>query len=347
MVELRHAVEETGYWPEYSVLVVRDAGSVPALSAQSADEWYESARGESGGGTSCGSFARAGNGWLMATASSTPGQVVRMEAYDAAPEDDREGWEDVLETPFRSGSGTAALTLLIGGDPIVTMRLGEPGAYRVRVSRNPGDGPDLWRFRLQFWPAPEELPRWLARHRPPPRTHPTWPPSELSDDLFAIVSWAPEETLTTSLTDLAQRLLVPVEDVRQALGYATGRQRLDVTATGPSVDDDPGARLVLTLWSEPDDPWENFDPEAFDIALGGPPGPVAAAFAAEIADFFASSEAGPVQELRRHDPSHLPPECQHGTCAWHLVDGTDIPTERGQRPDPATGDDHSGRANPS
>jgi hypothetical protein len=166
------------YWAEYAVLVIRDLGG-DSDDYEGAGLLAEQATGTQPGGT----IAMAGAGWLWARATSMDGDnEVRLEAHDSVPADDPGGladWDDVVETPYLSFSGTVALSLLTAGvDYQHALQLGPKGHYRVRVCcrRQPDTqdagseqdtaqsrAGDIW--RLQFWPAPggPEPPRWLAR----------------------------------------------------------------------------------------------------------------------------------------------------------------------------------------
>ncbi|HET9655389.1 MAG TPA: hypothetical protein VFP72_08540 [Kineosporiaceae bacterium] len=321
MAELLHSVEAPEYWPSYSTLVVRDSGADPARCAWGEDEWYDSARGERAalerGATT---LVGAGNGWLTASATGSPGHHVLLEAHPGRPADDHRAWADVVETPFRSASGTAGLTHLDHDSDIVTLRLGEPGPYRVRMCRSPGESPGVYRFRLQFWPAPEQPPQWLLRSGPALGPGPNWHAlSALACDLVQIVCWAPTESWTASLAGLAGELLAGADDLRQILRHATGRTPPLLTATtadGDPVDDwdatPDDLPLVLELWSEPEDPAADFRPDAFEASRrpGHAPGPFASAHAAEITAFFAGSQEDLLRELRgegRRAGQSLPP----------------------------------------
>ena len=125
--------------------------------------------------------ARAGAGYLWANGEHDADHEVRLEAHGGEPPDDRAEWDDVMETPSRSLTGTVALTHLEdSGDDADTLLLGSPGHYRVRVScrrqpapeepeeREAAEDQDVWgghTWYLQFWVAPgdREPPRWLAR----------------------------------------------------------------------------------------------------------------------------------------------------------------------------------------
>jgi hypothetical protein len=168
-----HTADEC--WADHGILVVRNQGGYPTV--EDAGLLAESATDTQPAGT----IAHAGAGWLWARASTADRQhKVMLEAHDGPPPDDTgapAGWDDVLETPFLSGSRAVAPGLLTGGDyEEHTLLLGRHGYYRVRVScrRQPdyyAEDPeaaegDTW--RLQFWPAPgdPEPPRWLARGTP-------------------------------------------------------------------------------------------------------------------------------------------------------------------------------------
>jgi hypothetical protein len=152
-----------------------------------------------------GTVAHAGLGWLRGRVNDMDAyHIVRLETHDRPPADDRGDWDEVLETPYWSGTGAVQIATLTGGwDPdAAALPIGRPGRYRVRVScvRDPGlpgtdeyrsvprrtppgfpapgtvteDGADagfgqgdIW--RLQFWPAPGDLepPRWLVRTESP------------------------------------------------------------------------------------------------------------------------------------------------------------------------------------
>lgn len=318
MAELLHSVEVSEYWPSYSTLVVRDSGADPARSVWGEDEWYDSARGEQAalerGATT---LVGAGNGWLTASATGSPGHHVLLEAHPGPPADDHRAWADVVETPFRSASGTAGLNYLDPDRDIVTLRLGEPGPYRVRMCRSPGESPDVYRFRLQFWPAPEQPPQWLVRSGPASGPRPSWHElSALACDLVQILCWAPPESWTASLTGLAGQLLAEADDLRQVLRHAAERTPpllAVTTAAGDPVNDwdatPADLPLVLALWSEPEDPAVDFHPDAFVASRlpGDAPGPFACAHAAQIAAFFAGSEEDLLRDLRGEGRRAGPP----------------------------------------
>jgi hypothetical protein len=143
---LRGSLEDDEYWSEYGVMVVIDG---PGSADDSADYAGEDDL-EPGLGLDAellavsgmqlpagGTVAHGGAGWLWGRVGWLDSyHVVRLEAHDTPPADDRGDWEEVLETPYWSCSGTVALSTLTGGwdDEADVLELGTPGLYRVRVS---------------------------------------------------------------------------------------------------------------------------------------------------------------------------------------------------------------------
>jgi hypothetical protein len=268
------------YWSDYGILVVLDGmGGEESATADAPDpalcldrQLTAPAALESGA-----TVAHAGAGWLWGRVGWLESyHFVRLEAHDAAPADDRGDWDEVLETPYWSETGTIALgTLVEGWDPEADeLALGAPGLYRVRVScvrdfspsgadgfrplqrtppgfdralsRDGGDEAqqegDIW--RLQFWPAPPGAgaPRWLARYQPV--VTPTGQDLDdtcpgLATDLVAVARWTPDGAVAT-VADLADRLLASPAEVRAALETA-------VSAGGLRVEGDPAGDAALTL----------------------------------------------------------------------------------------------------
>ncbi|WIX75391.1 hypothetical protein QRX50_28155 [Amycolatopsis carbonis] len=114
-----------------------------------------------------GTVATAGDGWLHGT-TGDPYQAVRAEAHDGPPDVRLGDWEDVVETPFHSRSGSVTLGMLTGGTFGDELNLGATGLFRARVCRkaaDEGEQGDVW--LIQFWPVPgtSEAPRWLKRTR--------------------------------------------------------------------------------------------------------------------------------------------------------------------------------------
>ena len=88
------------YWPEFSEVVVRDGlgdvdphGLVPAALNE-----YE-IEGLSG------TAGRSGVGWFHVSAGDGPHQVI-LEVHDSLPDPPGAEWPHVMETPYRSLSGT-------------------------------------------------------------------------------------------------------------------------------------------------------------------------------------------------------------------------------------------------
>ncbi|MGN9843507.1 DUF6042 family protein [Nonomuraea sp. H19] len=165
------AVED--HWPEYGTIVVRDTyGSDPAsISLPGLPLLDEHAVNAQPGGT----IAKAGDGWLQASARDARHHV-RLEAQNGPPPLD-DAWHDVVETPYHANTGAIMLTTVLSSNQYADkpLKLGMPGMYRVRIScrRTPPEIPgfeasqgDLW--RMQFWatPGPPQPPQWLARSRP-------------------------------------------------------------------------------------------------------------------------------------------------------------------------------------
>jgi hypothetical protein len=241
-----------------------------------------------------GTVAHAGAGWLWGRASSAGlYNVVRLESHEGQPVDDRSDWDEVMETPYLSGAGTVQLALLTGGwDPdAAELSIGRPGRYRVRVScvRDPNQpwtdeyrsvprrtppgfpGPgtaapdgedgvfdegDVW--RLQFWPAPDDLepPRWLLRtelltdepltDEPPDADLPFGHSPLLATDLISVALWTPPGTVY-SVADLAARVLATLDEVRAGLTTAVHDGHLRIA--GDLADDQ--APLTLTALADP------------------------------------------------------------------------------------------------
>src|SRR2546421_408697 len=76
-----------------------------------------------------GSVARAGIGWVDASASDQY-QSVRLESHDAEPDRDPDDWADIVETPFLT-NGTVGLTMVTGAPIDDPFGLAGPGLHRV------------------------------------------------------------------------------------------------------------------------------------------------------------------------------------------------------------------------
>src|SRR4051794_38818125 len=108
VMALLRVLEDREYWPESGTLVVRDTdlpGPVPAGINELLVEYATDAQPG-------GSVARAGIGWVDASASDQY-QSVRLESHDAEPDRDPDDWADIVETPFLT-NGTVGLTMVTG-----------------------------------------------------------------------------------------------------------------------------------------------------------------------------------------------------------------------------------------
>ncbi|HEU0102108.1 MAG TPA: hypothetical protein VFR07_07270 [Mycobacteriales bacterium] len=163
------------HWPDYGTLVVRDSG----WAAEPDDGWDVRLDEHAERGPSVsGGLALAGNGWVRAAANDEYARV-ELELHDGPPADSElppgGGERSVVEMPYRS-IGTVGVGMLVDGGAAPQLQLGPPGTYRVRVTRlrdAPGVDGDVW--RLAFWPAPVQAPRWLELTRPgPPSADSLW-----------------------------------------------------------------------------------------------------------------------------------------------------------------------------
>jgi hypothetical protein len=159
--------EDDDYMPEDGLLVVRDSAGGFWDDEMSQVEAHP-----------CGTIVRTGHGWLFASGGDGP-CVVRIRAHTDRPDDGGGEWADLVEIPYRCLTGAIGLTSLSTGSGEVSVSVGEPGLYRVRVAHRPlpvsDELPededslvptDLW--ELDFWPVDDPLdpPRWLRRMRP-------------------------------------------------------------------------------------------------------------------------------------------------------------------------------------
>jgi Family of unknown function (DUF6042) len=148
------------YAPSYSTLLVADAGRPEPLPHGNPPRPYPERS------QPCGTVTRAGDGFLEGAARDGY-HVVRLEYHDGPPLDD--DWPDLVDTPYRSGTGAVGLAHVTGGPPAADLTLDGPGRYAVRVARRRGATEDEW--CLRFWSDPDgstvDGPRWLARTEPP------------------------------------------------------------------------------------------------------------------------------------------------------------------------------------
>ncbi|MFF1819619.1 hypothetical protein ACFVWG_20125 [Kribbella sp. NPDC058245] len=156
------SVRDDDYWPEFGTLVVRDSG----------DGW---AADEDGEPTSIGTIARGGSGLLRAMAGDGPLEVL-VQVHDGPVGEVSDVWEDVVEVPYRSGSGVIGLSDVTSPAWVQeALSLGQPGNFRVRVVHHelgvPADIDDespTDRWQLDFWPVDDvQAPRWIRRSSSP------------------------------------------------------------------------------------------------------------------------------------------------------------------------------------
>ena len=190
--------EEECHYPEFGTLTIRDAGDVEE-DAGPFEQWGLA-------GQPCGTIARAGHGWLEGSSGDGP-LVVRLEVHDTEPEAESAEWHDVMETPYRSRTGTVGLTTVTCGPGNNDLHLGPAGDYRVRVAAKPLPTSDsLW--TLRFWPVDTPTPPfWQRRHTPAVRpADPGWQNLRNSSaaDLLTVVSMARDEHGRTSLDSLSR-----------------------------------------------------------------------------------------------------------------------------------------------
>jgi hypothetical protein len=242
---LRSVFDNDDYRPEYGTFVIRDVPRpdqvrppVGELLAEYAVETQPS-----------GSFARAGDGWIEGVAADGD-HTVRIEVYDAPPDDDDlSEWDDVLETPFAT-SGVVRLARVVGGPVGDPIELGPSGVYRVLFARRPataGDDPEGWpcEYRLRCWPvaAAPEPPRWLRRSRPLVDGPPAGGPRAFDGryrsaitDVVMLALWAAESATPVTLVWLADRLLTTAATVRAVIEHPRAGQALSVDGDLDDVD---------------------------------------------------------------------------------------------------------------
>ena len=273
---LRGILEDGEYLPEYGAVVIRDSHAEDGLPPLPNELLHELATNALSG-----TLATAGDGWLHGTAGD-PYQVVRLEVHDAEPAPQLDEWEDVVETPFRSRSGRVALGLLTGGEFGEVLELGERGFFRVRVARRAaeeGEEGDVW--LVQFWPSAPVSPHWVKRSRPavPPaepagqiepsatRARYIW----LAADLTCVAAWGDP----APLEDLAERLLVPREEIPPLLAYAASdkliRHDVDGLRALPRQMPEPTVVVVPVTLSRGENPstFEGAPPRAGIISGAG------------------------------------------------------------------------------
>ncbi|WP_143133875.1 hypothetical protein [Actinoplanes philippinensis] len=214
---LLRVFEDDGYQAEYSLLVLND----PAVEWP--DEEPEIPHYRDRGDTPNGTFAGSGAGWIYVDAPGLDGHRVRLELHDEPPPAGELQFDEALETPYRSSSGTISLASVTSGPgDQVDLELGHAEWFRVRIAlrreglgERPGFHPGFRsHWLLQFWPdTAVAAPVWLARSE-------AVSSALLAQDLEAILRWTPQLPLQTSIPDLAKRLLVSEADVRDGLTAA-------------------------------------------------------------------------------------------------------------------------------
>ena len=220
-VALLRTYADDGYRPDYSTLAIRDsfdhieADAVDPDGFQCPEEPYEDEL--------TGTLATSGYSWLQAVTGGDWAEENRaeLEAHDGAPPAEPEAWDDMVEGCYGATTGWVGLDALIPGDLEAHLRLGPPGLYRARFARRPAprtDGdirPDL--FRVQFWPvAGPTPPQWLRRAVP---GHDFLREDFVLADIAYLTRWSPGRVLTTSVEELARRLLLTPERIAGALAY--------------------------------------------------------------------------------------------------------------------------------
>ncbi|WHT15792.1 hypothetical protein N8J89_21910 [Crossiella sp. CA-258035] len=256
------------YLPEYGTLVLIDAyrGGDPE-PPEGGEQLNPGALELLGGGT----VAIGGFGWLHGDACDGYHRVA-LELHDGPPPPERAPWTDVAETSYLSHSGFVGLTFLTGGVISEGLELGGPGAYRVRVcSRAAQDEGKLW--RLQFWAAEPEVPRWFARQG---RTYDlmTW----FTSDLVMIAAWSELTGRRWRLAELAEWLLVEPSVVREAFELTAAKGSVAVVgdlsgefALTTNPPKEPAYTSGVTQSPAPGTPWDSpgYRPPAGPPPLAG------------------------------------------------------------------------------
>ncbi|MBU2663786.1 hypothetical protein KOI35_09725 [Actinoplanes bogorensis] len=301
---------EDEYSPEFSSIVIRDAMTMPTPL------WLRAPLLDESAGPLWGTVGRAGDGWLQLNAVGGY-QRVRLEAHDEAPPPETERWTSVFEMPYFCGTGTVGFTSTTNASPYSGLELGPPGHYRARVGRRPADDEgDIWVVR--FWPEPVRPPRWLTRG----------PDDELDsvgDDIYALVGWAPDGRLETTVAELADALLLDAATVRAALPGedrpSDGRR--DVRTCDHLVVDRRGSALIITGISDAEEYYDE-EPGDDEDEVREEAAPDDSPEAVQMRDVLRRyQEEERLAGLRRRPPAGPPP--RYG---WV---GTDIVVRRGDQ----------------
>jgi hypothetical protein len=250
LVALVRAYEDDDYLPDYGLLLLVD----PNVDWPAED--VEIPRYRDRGDKPAGSFAGSGAGWIAGQADGQADHKVRVELHDVCPPDDRDLFEDVVETPYRSSSGGLTLTTLTGGVGAPVFDLGDPEWFRVRIARRRDESGEfpLERWLFRFWPESSlDPPVWLARGS---AGH------GLPEDVEAVLRWTPRPSVEISAAELAGRLLIRETTLPGVLAAAEKETLLHA--------DESGGAIWLTLGSRPA-PEEPSSPPSSPLASSPPP----------------------------------------------------------------------------
>ena len=158
MALVLRAVTDDAWAVAHSTLAVREAGEQllePAGRALSEEQGVLSVSGR---------VARAGDGWVFASARSDDAHVTLQLLDGPPPPGPVEAGAVAVETPHLSTSGRVGLDALVAVSGGAELALDGPGGYRLRVHRAPLDGDEPERWTLSFWrdADPASGPVWLA-----------------------------------------------------------------------------------------------------------------------------------------------------------------------------------------
>jgi len=225
-VALVRSFSDGDYWADFSTFVVRDGLRDDETDYEPVPAALNEYECHGGWGTA----GRAGVGWFLAVSGDGRHRVV-LEVHDAPPGLAGDQWSQVLETAYRSPTGTVGLNNVTDGPALETVELLGPGSYRLQVCRL--QRPDEWDWLLRWWPCtPEEPPRWLRRDLRP------WHGSEsFAEDLIGVPAWSPGHRLSCTIGELADRLLLSAAQTRGAIDIAVRQHWLDLD--GNSIGNAP------------------------------------------------------------------------------------------------------------
>ncbi|MEU9111736.1 hypothetical protein AB0D04_08085 [Streptomyces sp. NPDC048483] len=203
---------------------------------------------------------------LLLTGLHTGSVPLTVELHGREPSVDFDGWEDIVETPFRAAEEGAYLVPWEGEG----WSLGLPaGTYRVRYHCRGMDearGGDRWEdepvldeYLLQFWPAPQERDRivkqtsesaayWhrFARKLPPPPT----PDERAQAERLEREKAEQEERERRERAEKREwggRL--PSDRLRTVGSAAKGMRRLDVALAHAVDEAGPETQRAIARWA--------------------------------------------------------------------------------------------------